>query len=152
MQHPNIFPCRANKAPACRGGFYAAKPREAWGDLEPALWGAPTGDGFFVVDVDSVDGLAMLQDEVGEIPETLMAKTPRGVHLYYRMPEGVDIRNRRDVVPAVDVRGRGGYVICWPFVNEGAPIAEAPPELIELVRPRFQQTLDCGGSHGRAGQ
>jgi hypothetical protein len=142
MVNDPIFPCRSNKSPATRRGFYDAKPRGEWGQLEPELWGRPTGDGFFVVDVDSSDGLDALREAIGvELPETLTSKTPRGFHAYYRMPAGVEIRNRQGVVPGVDVRGRGGYVICWPFVDAGVPIAEAPGALVELCRPRVETTL-----------
>lgn len=132
-----VFPCRASKAPACARGFYAAKPREAWGDLEPELWGIPTGGDFFVVDVDTADGVELIGKAIGEeLPNTLRASTPRGVHLYFKMPDGVEIRNRQGVVEGVDVRGEGGYVIEWPLLNPAAEMAEAPAALVELVRPR----------------
>lgn len=37
-----------------------------------------------------------------------------GLHLYFRVPEGVRIRSRANVAPWIDVRGAGGYVV-GPF-------------------------------------
>lgn len=141
MKNRKLIPCNSKKSPMVKGGFYAATNDDnqinQWTEqLEPPLWGSPTGCDHFVVDIDAVDGLTELQDIVGKLPETLTAKTPRGIHLYFKMPEEVEIRNRQNVVTNVDVRGEGGYVITWPFENANQPMAEAPPSLIELIRPQ----------------
>ncbi|MCR5219622.1 MAG: DUF3987 domain-containing protein [bacterium] len=132
-----------------------------WQELYPdCMWGAPTGkaNGFFVVDLDSgpdhaagvngVEALAKYADEHGhEFPQTLSATTAGGgMHLYFKMPvDGTDIRNSAGkILPGVDVRGSGGYVIVPPSMNQDTgkayiwddpsqTMAEAPEWLLELV-------------------
>ena len=119
--------------------------------------GIPTGsgNGIWVLEADTkkghgVDGLAALRELEAEhdpLPETLRAESPSGsLHHYFNRPDGVDIKNSTsEIAPGVDVRGEGGMVIAPPsiradgayrWVNEGTPIADAPPWLIELVRKR----------------
>ncbi len=92
--------------------------------------GVPTGRplGAFVIDVDAgIDAetgevfeadaiIAALEAELGVIlPSTWAAATPRGGrHLYFKLPAGVAIRNRTGIVPRVDARGDGGYVVVPP--------------------------------------
>jgi putative DNA primase/helicase len=91
------------------------------------------------------------------VPESLAVRTPSGgVHIYLRQPRdgGEEIRNRGNLPEHVDVRGRGGYVIAPPSIivepcadatpgkyrwlrgRVDAPVAEAPPALIEILRDR----------------
>jgi hypothetical protein len=73
----------------------------------------------------------------------------RGLHLYFRYPLGLDIRNaqNRDDVPGLDWRGNGGYVAAPPSahpdggnyawsVDSADTFADASPWLIELVTSR----------------
>jgi putative DNA primase/helicase len=91
------------------------------------------------------------------VPASLAVRTPSGgVHIYLRQPRdgGDEIRNRGNLPEHVDVRGRGGYVIAPPSVivepcadatagryrwlhgRVDAAVAEAPIELIEILRDR----------------
>ena len=117
-----------------------------------------TGDasGFFVVDIDGEPGIAAvlaLQEEHGRLPPTVMSCTRRGYHLFFRMPEGRDVRNSAGkFAPSIDVRGTGGYVVVPPSPHpEGeayrwavgrspdeCPIADASAWLLELVTARPQ--------------
>jgi putative DNA primase/helicase len=92
------------------------------------------------------------------LPPSLGVRTPSGgVHVYYRQPEGEPITNRGNLPRHVDVRGLGGYTIVPPSFCEGdgknarggyrwlhgdadAPIAEAPPELIAVLRDKATRT------------
>ena len=83
----------------------------------PTNVGVVTGNksGFFVIDVDTVQGWRDLQ-AMGDLPSTHASKTGGGgFQLYYQMPPGLDITNRDKNLPAgVDVRGNGGMVVAPP--------------------------------------
>jgi putative DNA primase/helicase len=139
-----VFPCHANdKRPlvgesspdAGDAGLYRATcdvdTITAWWKKWPqAMIGVPTGApiGAFVIDIDPKDGgtvdqvLASIEAAIGEpLPDCPRVQTPRGgLHLYLAMPAGVEIGNRANVIPHVDVRGTGGYVIVPPSVRRGA--------------------------------
>lgn len=94
----------------------------------------PLGD-CFVVDCDKPsedggpDGWQCLQALTGDygtdkLPATLVTKTPHGVHLYYRMPAGMDIGSLKNAVHEqnlpIDLRvSNKGYVIGPGSVIDG---------------------------------
>jgi hypothetical protein len=94
--------------------------REWWIIRPEAMIGALTGEpnGFFVLDIDVGDGkqglksLAALERVYGELPATMVVRTPSGgLHFYFQMPEGADIRNSASgIAEDIDVRGTGGYI------------------------------------------
>lgn len=97
---------------------------EGWFSKWPlANLGIATGSrsGVIVLDVDGPDGekaLAALEREHGKLPTTREAQTGRGRHLYFALPEGVEIRNSAGVLgPHLDIRGEGGYVLCPPSMH-----------------------------------
>ena len=80
----------------------------------------PCGRGLVVVDVDgSRDLLEPLEQEAGQpFPSTLTARTGSGgLHLYYWLKDGVEVRNTQGLVPHVDIRGYGGQVVCAPSLH-----------------------------------
>jgi hypothetical protein len=109
-----------------------------------------------VVDCDfdsetGVDGLLSLDKKFGDrfqvdSDKQLIAHTPnQGVHLYYRA-DGKSIRSRQGVLPAVDIRADGGFVVAPPsalkidgkwvayrFVNPNAEIPPMPDWVGELA-------------------
>lgn len=128
---------------------------EAWSREYPQCnWGLATGkpSGVFVVDVDGEAGLAsaaILQRQGLKLPSTLTVATGRaggGLHRYYRMPIGFDIRNDGScrIGPHIDIRGTGGYVVFPPsthtsgkiyrFIEPNKAIAEQANWLIERLR------------------
>ncbi len=106
---------------------------------------------------------ADLEAQMGvPLPASLTSRTPSGgVHVWFRQPEGEPIRNRGNLPEHVDVRGLGGYVIAPPSKvitddrvsgeyrwierrgdwRDDAAIADAPAELIEILRSRKQAKL-----------
>ena len=114
---------------------------------ESGACGIRTGGWFFVVDLDvkpGVDGLASISALGQDLPETLIVHTPSGgLHLYFQKPAGVYVPSRRAVLPGVDVRGEGGYVVgpgsphrtggVYVAEDASAEIADAPEWLLELV-------------------
>lgn len=157
-----VFPCSpGDKRPLTDRGFYDATTDlgeiAIWGDVHPdAMVGLPTGHatGVFVIDVDPAEDegasavLARLEDAMGErLPQAPTVRTPRrGLHLYFAMPEETEIRNRANVIPGVDIRGEGGFVVFPPSVRaDGVAYAwlrkmARPPQasaaMIEMFKPR----------------
>lgn len=111
-----IFPCHPDKRPATAHGFHDATcdPERItrWWSRHDSLIGMPVRPGFAVVDVDDFDGFDELASRGMAVPDTLTAATPRGQHLWYRTRRPV--RPTVGVVPHVDLRGPGSYVIVPP--------------------------------------
>lgn len=124
-----VFPCVPGaKNPIVAHGFKDATTDEAtiatwWAGTPNANVGVAT-EGIYVIDIDPMeDGtpnywmntLTVEQvDELSRAPQTI---TPRnGVHLWFRQPDGVELRNtgRGEIAPRVDTRGTGGYVLVPP--------------------------------------
>lgn len=94
--------------------------REWWIIRPEAMIAAATGqpNGFFVLDIDTTDdkvglkSLAALEAVYGELPATMVVRTPSGgLHFYFQMPEDVDIRNSASgIAKDIDIRGTGGYI------------------------------------------
>lgn len=115
-----IFPCTPGaKRPATAHGFKDATTDQAqieswWTQMPAANIGLPTGGRFDVIDVDDIGALdqviAFVRD--GHIPTpTGLATTPRGFHVYI---PATGLGNSTDVIPGVDYRGAGGYVLAAP--------------------------------------
>jgi hypothetical protein len=117
---------------------------DAWWQLwADAGVGLLTGDGRFVLDVDfGHDGkigdrtLAQLEAEYGALPPTVEARSARGGrHLWFRLPEGVVVRNRK-IGPDLETRGQGGQVLVWPTFFDGRQYTWVPghtPDLMEVA-------------------
>jgi hypothetical protein len=117
--------------------------------------GLPTGvvNQLFVVEFDTIEGhgvdgaasLQRMEDEYGELPLTLMARSPSGsVHRFYNHPGTIFKIKSTDSVAGyagVDVKGDGGMVVIPPsrrkdgeyeWLND-EEIANAPEWLLNLV-------------------
>jgi hypothetical protein len=100
------------------------------------------------LDVDGAEGdAALLQyHQSGHIlPETLTVTTGRGMHLYFKWPDGQPVSNSAGKLAAgLDIRGVGGCAVIPPsvhpsgaaysYVDPYAPIADAPEWLLALMR------------------
>jgi hypothetical protein len=155
-----IFACKPDKTPYTPHGHLDAttdaRRINAWWIRYPnANPAAPTGErsGFFVLDVDleawGAGSLEALETEYGELPTTYTVKTGGGgLHYYFRLPAGVEIRNSAGKLGlGLDVRGEGGYVLLPTSTTQGAyevlerhPIADAPAWLVELLREPTETT------------
>jgi hypothetical protein len=71
--------------------------------------------GLVVVDVDEVRG-GKVQELIDRFPTNMIAKTGKGYHLYYSYP-GWNVENRVDILPGVDIRGDGGFVVAPPSIH-----------------------------------
>ena len=134
--------------------------RAMWGN-QPYNIGVATGtvSGIFVFDVDGSppkgggltgpDALAELVAEHGELPATMTVRTGSGAHYYFRMPAGVELKNKarisvRGQRTGLDVRADGGYVVAPPSIHPNGgtytwehgtrEVADAPAWLVDLMK------------------
>jgi P4 family phage/plasmid primase-like protien len=147
-----VFPCVPNgKKPITMHGFKDAarshfRAGQWWTQTPEANIGIATGEAsgqIAVIDVDIKNGakgresLATLKG----IAPTLTASTPSGGwHLYYRAPGPLPSRN--GLLPGVDLKSDGGYVIGpgsdidgvpYEFLDPSVPIAPLPAAVLELM-------------------
>lgn len=125
-----VFPCRTGgKEPLTPRGFKDATtdPRKVhayWRRWPGANIGVPTGSrsGLLVLDEDRAGAIGELEEEQEPLPATTRARTGGGgLHLWFRLPAGVEIRNSAGrLAEGMDVRGEGGYVVAPPSHTEGA--------------------------------
>ncbi|MFT9661136.1 bifunctional DNA primase/polymerase [Mycobacteroides abscessus subsp. abscessus] len=123
-----VFPLKPlSKVPATRAGFKDATTNrgqiEAWWNANPRYnIGLPTGVRFDVIDVDPPAGMLSLHELLtlsdprtgkGPIPDVhgKVATASGGVHLYI---ERAGRGNAVNLLPGIDIRGRGGYVVAPP--------------------------------------
>lgn len=140
-----IFPLRENdKRPLFKGSAQTQgttdlnQIRDIWTQHPNANIGIATGDGLTVIDVDTitahgVDGEnSMLEYQVdnGFINETLEVTTPTGGKHYYYLTDN-EYSNKASILPGVDVRGLGGYV-----VGPGSTINGTLYEAKQLTEPQ----------------
>jgi hypothetical protein len=159
-----VFPCRVReKKPLVNdwGKRATTDPNviRGWWHTSSYNIGVVTGQdsGVWILDVDGEQGkqtLLKLEAEHGMLPPTAEVITGKGMHYYWRMPEGIEIRNSqvRGDIPGLDVRGEGGYVLAPPSVHPSGhvyawtdeepvpPPVDAPDWLIEVVTKRGHAT------------
>lgn len=122
--------CRdIGKHPRVDGGFKAATTdpdliRSWWAKWPNANVAIATGavSGIVVVDVDpkrgGLDSLEALEKQVGPIPMGAAVYTGGdGAHSYLAHPGG-HVPNKQNLLPGLDVRGDGGYVVAPPSLHE----------------------------------
>jgi hypothetical protein len=132
-------PCtNAGKHPLTGRGFKDATTdegiiRQYWQSNPLANIGIPTGAvaGFIVVDVDPKhDGdksLVRYKSDHGDFPSTPRATTGSGgQHILLRHPGGT-IGNRTNLLPGIDIRGDGGYIVAPPSNHASGRIYEWQP-------------------------
>jgi archaellum biogenesis ATPase FlaH len=125
-----VFPIKPRaKTPLTKHGFKDAtmdeKQIRQWWEMWPdANIGVPTGEQFWVLDVDprhgGEDSRAALVQQHGALADTLRQTTGGGGSQYlYEMPDQAKITNATQVCgwKGIDVRGEGGYIVVPPSVH-----------------------------------
>jgi putative DNA primase/helicase len=125
-----------------------------WTETPAANIGLAMGQGLFALDFDvkgGQPGAATLKSlESQGIPmDTLNSTTQTGgFHFLYRTPVGIKIGNATGLLPGLDIRGDGGYIVAPPSVtakgkyvwnNTGAEILDAPAFLLDLVTKKAKR-------------
>jgi hypothetical protein len=143
----------------CTGASTDPELINAWHSETDGLcnWGIATGEGsgLWVLDVDPRHGgdktLAELEAQHGLLPLTLTVSTGGGgKHYFFRWAEGV--KNRTAILPGLDVRGEGGYVVAPPSLHKSGkryelltpsetPLADPPAWLLALVRGEAEKPV-----------
>lgn len=112
----SVFPCYG-KSPAVRWKpFQSRKPTlqeiSLWDhffpDANAAIVTGAISD-IVVLDIDGLLGLESLA-LLPPLPRTVRVLTGSGLHFYFRHPGG-RVANQVSILPGIDVRGDGGYVI-----------------------------------------
>jgi hypothetical protein len=156
----HIFPCRADKKPACDHGFDDAVADQAgidrlwsavWPRNRPALVGVATGviSGISVIDIDSRrGGDRWFFENRDRLPKTRTHESQSGdQHLIYRNLPG--LRSSKDLIaPGVEIKADGTYVIWWAVngcrvLCEG-PVAEFPKWFADELVTRVISTASNG--------
>lgn len=134
---------------------------EWWARWPSANIGLATGDAFDALDIDSFDALDELRRNLcpGEyLPSGPVVITGKGLHFYVR---STGAGNRAGVLPGVDWRGRGGYVVAPPSRHANGkryrwargpetPVKPPPAWLVRLVLPPPPpaRSVDPGAFYG----
>lgn len=139
------------KHPRTRHGFKEAtkdpatirKWAETWPDANVAV---ATGrqSGIIVIDIDGPEGIESIQatqKQLEKLPAGPTVKTGNGWHLYFRHPD-FEVRSRTGILPGVDIRADGAYVIAPPSLHANgssyqlkvAPDKTPPSELPDSWR------------------
>jgi len=175
-----VIPIKPDKKPFIPWADYQkrlATPGEVrgfWTKYPEAMIGIVTGgiSGLLVVDCDTAEGYAAVQEH---LPDSLLiptASTPRGGrHLYFAMPGDKNLTVGAGVLPGVDFRGEGGYIIAPPSSNgtgkayvwlTGLSLDDCPPPplpdaIFNLINNSIStiegclQAVDSGSSMFREG-
>jgi Bifunctional DNA primase/polymerase, N-terminal/AAA domain len=131
---------------------------DAWDGDEDANIGVYPGTEYVWVDLDTknegVNGIESLADKLDIPPEevhklTFAVQTPTGgIHLYFRTP--IPVSDRVNVLPGVDIRGSGGYVVGpgstiagreYRVIND-VPIADIPDNLTQVLGRARERSAD----------
>jgi len=113
--------------------------------------------GLLVLDIEGPEGAEAVARR--ELPLTAIAETGGGGwHYYFLYPEAGNISNRIALLPHVDIRAEGGYVVAPPSIHrsgrrytwfDGAVPGEtelAPPPawLVDMLKPQEQARVEQG--------
>lgn len=152
-----VFPCKAlGKRPLTSMGFKEATTSaqiiaDWWTQWPDANIGIAVPAGYVVVDVDGEEGRGVLVSQDLDLPSSSWASTPSGgSHHWYKLPPGIECGPRVGLLPSVDTRAFGSYVVVEPSVFEGGfykwevelskkKIAEAPEWLCHMVSHKVMQ-------------
>jgi len=110
--------------------------RSWWSNRSDANVGIVTGgiSGLVVIDVDSAEAKDKLKELVSgfDFSAVPRSRTGKGWQLFFQHP-GYIIPNRLGVIPGLDVRGDGGYVVAPPSIHpNGKPYKWEVPLTDEL--------------------
>lgn len=96
---------------------------------------------------DGYRSLAAMERQHGKLPKTLTVKSGQGRHYYFQYPVGLDLRGRRGMRPAVDVRSADSLIAAPPSRHltggiyewetpTDTPIAPLPAWLLRMIQTK----------------
>ena len=93
-----------------------AKIRAWWGEHPQANIGMVMGGGLLAIDIDPRKGGDESLAALGDLPDTVISLTGGGgCHLIYHVAE--DHGNGTGILPGIDVRSAGGYIVAPPSMH-----------------------------------
>jgi len=114
------------------------KKIQAWWKKWPnANIGLITGQssGKIVIDIDPKNGgfesLQSMKEQYGSLFGTSVKSGGQGLHFYFDNPSANNVSNKVNVLPGVDVRGNGGYIIAPPSKHMSGHFYEWLEEAID---------------------
>jgi hypothetical protein len=117
--------------------------KEWWGKWPKANVGIVTGwiSGVIVIDIDGPEGQEAFFAEFGEIPATISQRTGRegGLHLLFKHPGNGIYQTKTKILPGVDVRADGGFIVAAPSIHANGKQYEW---LIDPVEMGLDDLLD----------
>jgi len=128
---------------------------ERWStEFSGCEWGIITGpiSKILVLDIDGEEGRKALEELHIQMPKTWVTKTRKGWHYYFKWEDelsGVPTTKVR-LFNGVDIRGNGGYVVAYNFIQgyspADLPIAEIPEWLRSAITatPLAEKTYKPG--------
>lgn len=154
-----VFPCLENsKSPLTKAGFLDATTDSErisrWWSARPyANIGIAIPEGEVVLDIDQMHSEYGL--DIKKLQPTPFVITPRengGRHFWYKIPTTVKVRPSTNIMPGVDVRSVGSYVIAPPSVHPNGKIYEwgisriqmAPTDIQDWVLDLIKSAEDEG--------
>ena len=161
-KHPRFKWIKQQETP-----YTVAELIEIWEKHPKANVGIVTGrvSNLVVLDIDGEEGLKSLSS-VGlpfeDLPTSPTVNTGGGgKHVYYRYPEDSEFLTKASVLPKVDIRGKGGFVVAPPSIHlsgnayewvEGRSIygidpVDADLELLFKETPEVDNSKTGKGTH-----
>jgi hypothetical protein len=122
--------------------------RRWWKTYPIANIGLAVPEGYVVVDVDGPEGQEALRDAGRALPATAVQQTGRGAHYVYRTLDRIPPRS--NLMPKVDLRGPGSYIVAAPSVHASGVIYEWAVPLTQVdAAPRWLAEVgtQSGGTH-----
>lgn len=139
-----FFPCSPNKRPAFDLLPKSPDGKPTWAPFMKQLptpeevarwkghrgpWAMPCGklSGFVALDFDGPEGMKLYEDRYdgAELPPTAM--TPRGgYHTLHAYQEGITVPNDVKIIPGLDVRSEGGYIVVPSAYQDGRTWIKEP--------------------------
>lgn len=145
----NTFPVGIDKAPLTPNGLYDARPDDEWdGTMYDShkQWGMPCGalNGVIAVDVDAKSG-GLASAAALDLPATYRQETPGGgYHLFYKWTGDCEgIKNAVGVMPGIDIRSEGGYVVLYKKPDLTS-LATPPKWLIDQLKQPLPPLILAG--------
>ena len=149
----STFPVRDKKPLVGWADFQERKPTKD----ELDSWYTKYGNYQRGIVTGAISKILVLDDDGGldlekyPIPKTLIQNTPRGgKHYFFRWTSDLDgkVTTRTEILPKVDIRGKGGFVVLYGFSRPYhlQPIAEPPQWLIDLLPNREPSVLPSAPS------
>jgi hypothetical protein len=147
----NVMPVKDKKPQVSWSEFIdrAQTPEEKAAFSGAETLGVITGPVSRIIVLDDDGGLDA--DRMRALPRTWTAKTPRGGrHYYFKWSSSLDskVTTKTGILPGVDIRGQGGYVVFYGFerLYLSTPLASPPQWLIDLLPNKERQAPPALGN------